>query len=87
MASKRRFYRTLIVYEVLSEEPLGSVSLEQIANETREGDMSGQFKPSDELEVDGLTMAKLLQAQGSDPAFFQLTADGEDTEDSYGEET
>jgi hypothetical protein len=82
----RKFYRSRVVVEVLSEDPLPpDVSLATIANQITEGDWSGQVDNDDiNEEVDGPTMAKLLQAQGSDPEFFQLDDDGNDI-DPFGE--
>lgn len=82
----RKFYRSKIVVEVLSEEPMiPQLSLTEIDFEITNGDWSGQ---SEEIvlneEVDGPTMAQLLKAQGSDPGFFHLTDDGEDTDDEQG---
>jgi len=80
MPSKRKFYRTVYTFEMLTEEPPESMSLESIAYETTEGHASGMFLETDTREVTGRDMAELLQSQGSDPEFFQLTEDGEDTE-------
>ena len=80
---KRKFYRNVIRFEILSEYPIESVSLEQLHNMTYDGDCSGRFLP-DEINnevCDGPRMAKLLLDQGSDPAFFQLTDTGEDLDD------
>lgn len=81
MPSKRKFYRTLITLEVLSQEPLPSMSLADLAYATTEGDCSGQFKQTTERELDGPQAAAALIAQGSDPGFFGLTEDGQDDED------
>ena len=78
--SKRRFHRTLIQVEVLSEEPYNPESLAEVANDIVQGDCSGKWDVKLQTEVTGRTMAKLLQDQGSDPEFFMLTEDGEDTE-------
>jgi hypothetical protein len=76
--SKRKFYRTVIEVEVLSEEPYDPQTLGGIAHDIMNGDCSGQWEVKENMEVDGPTMAKMLQEQGSDPEFFQLTEDGED---------
>lgn len=83
MTSKRKFYRTIIRYEILSEEPLGSLSLEDIHYECTEGHCSGVFLPAerDNQEVDGAEMAIMLIEQGSDPEFFQLDEDGNDVDE------
>lgn len=79
--SKRTFYRTVFQVVVLSEEPLSKMSLEDLGYEIYDGSCSGAFTKQDSIEVDGATMAALLIDQGSDPSFFQLTGDGEDTEE------
>ncbi|HEY3965163.1 MAG TPA: hypothetical protein VGM05_11480 [Planctomycetaceae bacterium] len=79
--SQRKFYRTVIQIEVLSEEPFASMVLEDIAEAVDEGPCSGRTKVRRREVVDGPTMAKLLDAQGSDPGFFNLTDVGEDTDD------
>lgn len=78
MASKRKFYRTTIVIEVLSEEPYTPDSVQQIDYDIIEGDCSGQMFAGKSFEVDGPTMAANLKAQGSDPEFFQLDDEGND---------
>lgn len=81
--NKRKFYRSVIEVEVLSEDPIPDTpSLTDVDEQITEGDWSGTSKfLVHNQEVDGPTMARLLKAQGSDPEFFQLTEDGKDTED------
>ena len=82
MVSKRKFYREVITFEILSEEPIPDcLSLGDIHYHTTEGHMSGQFGSTKAEIVDGATMAKLLEKQGSDPEFFMLTPEGEDNEE------
>jgi hypothetical protein len=88
MSSNRKFYRTTLVYEVLSEEPYQFEGLNTLAYDVYEGHNSGMLVSENREEVDGPTAARLLQAQGSDPEFFMLTPEGDDTEDAedfYGE--
>jgi len=80
MESARKFYRQVFTYEILSEEPIGQLSLEDVAYETSEGHMSGHFTNRIETEHSAKEMAKMMEVQGSDPEFFQLTETGEDTE-------
>jgi hypothetical protein len=78
--STRKFYRTVLTVEVLSEEPLGDVfGLEDLASRVSTGDCSGDYKVSTEEILNGPAMAKALIAQHSDPEFFGLTEDGEET--------
>jgi len=80
-ALERKFHRHVYMVEVLSEEELPSMSLEGLAYEINEGHCSGQFMETFHQEVGGPCMAKLLQEQGSDPEFFQLSSEGDDIDD------
>jgi len=75
---QKTFTRTLIQFEILSEEPLGSVSLEDIAYQTTDGHCSGRFHDTVEEQVDFETIRRLLIDQGSDPDFLmELEEDDE----------
>jgi hypothetical protein len=79
--TERKFYRTIVQVEVLSEEPLGnteSTDLAALAYQITDGDFSGSISIPVVEEVNGKRMAELLQEQGSDPGFFQLGYGGED---------
>lgn len=78
--SKRKFYKTIIQYEILSEEPIECVSLSDIDYETTEGRWSGRFLETKQKTLNGLETAKALEEQGSDPEFFNLNVIGEDVE-------
>lgn len=76
----RKFYRTVIHVEVLSEEPYTfSGNLVDVANDISSGDCSGVARTIQEEKCDGFRMAQLLLAQGSDPEFFMLDDSGNDT--------
>ena len=80
--SKRKFYKTVITIEVLSEEPIEpGTDLETIAHECKEGDWSLGYVNEKETILNGKQAAKALLNQASDPSFFQLNAKGEDIED------
>jgi hypothetical protein len=83
MTSKRKFRRTVIQVEILSEgdeaydpEDLGAV----VADIATEG-YSGAWEIARSEVVDGAEMATFLQEQATDPGFFQLDAEGNDIED------
>lgn len=81
--SERKFYRTVIEVEVLSEEPFMFDTLEQVHYSITEGHCSGTVTPRiTNEEIDGPAMARLLLAQRSDPEFFDLTDEGEDVDDT-----
>jgi len=80
--SKRKFYRTVIELEVLSEEPIVDMAIGDINYEMENGHLSGLYKTKiQDKEVNGKEMAKMLQEQGSDPEFFLLDEDGNDIEE------
>jgi len=80
MASTKKIYKTIIRYEVLSEEPFGSKSLSDIEYETNEGSMSGRFLDNEVHDVilSGKEAVVAIVNQGSDPEFFDLDSDGND---------
>ena len=74
--SKRKFYRTVIQVEILSEEKFdtdGSMNLNDIELAITDGDCSGRVKTLIHNEVkNSQEIVELLKEQGSDCAFFQL---------------
>jgi len=81
MPSARKFYRTVFTVTVLSEEPIGDVSLETLGEMIDSGPCSGNFERQASVPVDAPTMATMLQQQGSDPSFFQLDDAGNDLDE------
>lgn len=77
----RTFHRTLIQIEVLSEEYYDPETLEQIADDIRTGDCSGQWNIKLRQDLSGHRMALYLKQQGSDPAFFGLDEYGNELEE------
>jgi len=79
LKNKKKYFRTVIEVEVLSEAPIGDMSIGDIIHEIDHGDFSGKFdtKIQDE-ELTGKAMADALRDQGSDPEFFQLDDEGEE---------
>lgn len=81
--SKRKFYRSVIKIEILSEEPYSSTDLEKIQYDITDGHQSGLVSLEiDSEEMDGKTCAIKLQEQGTDTEFFCLDEHGQDTEDA-----
>ncbi len=76
----RKFYKTIVQLEVLSERPIGDMDVEQIAFEATEGDFSMRRLPDQETVLNGKETADALGEQGSNSMFFQLTDDGDDLE-------
>lgn len=82
MASKRKFYKTKVTVTVLSEYPLdvGHLSLEKLSYLVDTGDCSGEVSVGESKVMGGKAAAKALVKQGSDPSFFMLDENGNDTE-------
>lgn len=79
--TNRKFYKTVITVEVLSEDPYQFENLSELAYDVDEGDCSGKTTIEKTEEVDGATMALLLAAQGSDSEFFRIDDEGNDIDD------
>ena len=67
-----KYYRNAYRFEVLSNEPIDSVTLEQLSYEVTEGHWSGVFLDNEvyDQECTREEITKLLLAQGSDPEFL-----------------
>jgi len=78
----KKFYRSIIVFEVLHDRPLSNMDLGDIVYECDRGDCVGSFHPDTDwnAEVDGPEMAEALTRAGSEPEFFNLDDDGEELE-------
>jgi hypothetical protein len=74
----RKFFKTVITVTVLTED--GPVSpeanLDTIARQIMEGDWSGEVDSDGGTELTAKEAAEALIAQGSDPEFFRINADG-----------
>lgn len=83
--SKRKFYRTVIQVEVISETPIGEMDMSTIIHEMNYGDLSGKCDTQiQDEEVDGKRAAEILMDQGSDTEFFQLDENGNDIDEDEG---
>ena len=81
--SKRKFYRTLVQIEILSEEPYSSTDLEKIQDDITNGHQVGEVSVVTDSELmDVKSCVERLFAVGSDPEFFCLNKHGHDTEDA-----
>lgn len=80
--NKRRFHRARVTIEILSEQPFNLDSLEDLRTLAHmiETDCSGEIHVQTFAPMSGKEAALRLEAQGSDPAFFNLTSDGENFE-------
>ena len=77
--TEKKFYKTTITLEVLSEQEIGScINLEYLSREIESGDFSGSVVGFESEKIDGKETANKLISHGSDPEFFMIDADGED---------
>lgn len=75
----RKFHKTTIVVEVLTEEPIpDTLSLAEIIQESSEGGYSYKWGRNPGIILNGKEAAEALIEQGSDADFFNLTEGGED---------
>ena len=74
----RKFYKTVLRVEVLSEDQLGWGDLSDVHHAITEGNCSGSVKEVSRKELTGLQAAKELGRQGSEPGFFGLDDKGEE---------
>ena len=75
----KKFFKTTITIEILSEKKYNSTDLSKIAYDITDGDCSGKVEVSSYQELTPQEAAKALLAQGSDPEFFGLDDDGNDS--------
>lgn len=85
--TERKFHRKVFQVEVLSEEPLGDVSLDQVHYLITDGPCSGDFKEVSSEVLDGKQAADALHKQGSEPGFFRLDDEGNEapTDEAWAE--
>jgi hypothetical protein len=77
-----KFYRTLISFNVLSEEPVPpDMDVAAIAHECDEGSYVMAPEECVTVELSGAEMAQALYHAGSDPGFFQLDDAGNPIEE------
>jgi len=73
----RKYYRTVFTITVLSTESLPvDLGLSGLAYGITEGDWSGEVDRQADQKLTGKQMADALIAQGSDPEFLGLDAEG-----------
>ena len=76
---KRKFYKTVLQVEILSETPVNFDNLADVAYAITEGDCCGTVKDIlNNKEISAKKCAEQLFAFGSEPGFFQLDEDGND---------
>lgn len=73
---KRKFYKTILTFEVLSEEDILGHSLGYILGECENGRFVGRLGECSDAPLNGAEMASALNEFGSEPSFFELTPEG-----------
>ena len=77
----RKFYKTIVKFEVLSGEPIPpGMEYENIVHECKEGEWSMRSLGEKKIVLNGKQAAKALTLQGSDPSFFCLDDKGNDAD-------
>lgn len=79
--AQKRFFKTTITIEILSEKKYNSIDLNQIAYDITDGDCSGRVKVEGYKELTSQETASELLMQGSDPEFFGLDITGKTLDD------
>lgn len=79
----KTLYRNIIQFEIISEEPIHSTSLQEVIDETIEGNWSGLMldRVIENQEIQGKEAVKIIQNQGTDLEFFGIDDEGEEVED------
>jgi hypothetical protein len=86
--AQKTLYRTRIVVEVLSEEPIGDVDMDTILNETRDGGWSGKNVTTEQDKpISGEEAVKAVQEHGTDTEFFNMDENGEEIVEEWGDES
>lgn len=68
----RKYYKTIIQVEVLSEEFYDFNGLEGLNYDITKGECSGKAQVLSQVELNAKQVREALFEQGSDPSFFQL---------------
>jgi hypothetical protein len=81
--AKKVLYRSVIQYEVLSEEPIpDGMDLEEIIAECYDGEYSGKSEIIvSNKPIVGKRAVKFVEKQGSDVEFFNMDANGNELEE------
>lgn len=74
----KKIYKTVFTVEVLSEEPIESTSLYELAEETTNGSWSGILELTSSTELTGNEAVVEIRKQGSDESFFNIDEEGKD---------
>ncbi len=77
----KKIYKSIIVLEVLSDNPIKNESLQDIVSETIIGGYSGNYDfTALNEEVSGKEAIELCEKHGTDPEFFGMDNEGNELE-------
>lgn len=78
----RKFYKTVVTIEILSEHPIRSLDtdLGYVTRQIEDGDWSGRVMLGDSEELTPKECAQALIDQDSEPQFFGLDDDGNEVD-------
>lgn len=80
---RSRYFRTVIMVEVLSDSPYAYRSLKDTDYDITHGDCSGMVEMVSQTELTADQMSAALQRQGSDPEFL-IEEEASDDDDKGG---
>lgn len=76
-----KFYKTIVMVEVLSDSPIGNPSLSEVEYLISEGGCTGEYWVESVSELTPKEMAQCCIEHGSDPEFFEIDSDGNSVND------
>jgi len=79
--NKRKFFKTRIVVDVLSDEPYNPSTIAQVAYDITDGSCLGSWNVENSRELDGREAVVASEEMGSDCTWFDLDPDGSDAVD------
>lgn len=79
---KKKIYKSVFTFEVLSDEPIpDNMYFNNVVDETYNGEFSGQvINCKMNVLVKGKRAVKVIRGQGSDPEFFGMDDNGNEIE-------
>jgi len=76
-----KLYKQRFEVEILTRTPKDYDDLASMAYDMTDGDVSGFWRELEQQELTGEAAVKAVYAQGSDPAFFGMDDEGNESED------
>ena len=79
--AKKKIYKTVLTVVILSETPYRQTNLKEVGYDITEGDCTGGVVEEIHTELIGEEAAKEMYNVGSQPDFFMMDEEGNDTSD------